>query len=204
MDIVPRTYPGPSDFTGPMIILVISVLIIAGGFMLLKLLLGGGTATQKIESAKRGYYYLVSFITLSVVFFAASDMLNLILTVVFGTTQYGYTYDTFARSIALRAATLIVTLPVYVYHWVAASKRVENEDDEVRNFELKERKGYAQIVLVFSTLILLVFGVRFVYILLLFGLGVSGTQLSDFSSPLSYTLGIISIWAYHLKVLKEN
>lgn len=198
------TYPVLSDFIGPMIVLVISALIITGGLMLLKLLLGGGTATQKIESAKRGYYYLISFITLSVVFFAASDMFNLILTLVFGTTQYGYTYDNFARSIALRAATLFVALPVYVYHWATASKIIDNEEEDVRNFELKERKGYAQIVLVFSTLILLVFGVRLVYTLLLFGLGVSGTQLSDFSSPLSYTIVILSIWAYHLKVLKES
>ncbi|OGC50538.1 hypothetical protein A2716_05025 [candidate division WWE3 bacterium RIFCSPHIGHO2_01_FULL_40_23] len=202
--VAPYTYMNPYDFIGPVIVLGALILLVGAGYLILKFILGGGTVSSKIESAKRGYYYLLSFITLSILYFAASDTLSLLLSTITGSNYYGYSYENFARGIALRAAVLIVVLPVYIYHWFAASKQVLSPDEEVRSFAQRERKGYVQIVLTFSTIILIITGVRFIYLLLLLGLGVSGVELSSFTMPFSYSLGILAIWLYHLKILKEN
>lgn len=195
----------PFAFVGPLIGVIVLVLLIAGTFLILRALFSRGTTSQKLDSVKRGYYYLISFITLSVLFFAVSDLLSLILFTFFSTgSSPQYSYDTFARGIALRTATVIVALPVYFYHWLAALKRTETPDEEIRNYEIREKRGYTQVVMVLSTLSLLIFGVRFVYILLLFGLGVSGVTLAEFSGAVAYALPAFAIWMYHLKVLKET
>lgn len=189
----------------PLMILLVFAVLVFGGFLLLKLVFGGGTASSKVDSVKRGYYYLVSFITLAVLYFSFSSLVETLLT---GMTQNNYygssSYDYFARAVAMKVATLMVTLPVYIFHWNMALKGTEEvSDPEAKNYEIKERRLYTQVVLFFSTVVLLFTGIRFVYLLLLLGLGGSGIYYRDFIFPLSYAPGILAIWLYHTKLLSQ-
>lgn len=217
-------YYDPMGFLGPLISLIIFVLVLGLLVLLINFVFGGVKGHNKIDSVKRGYYYLISFITLAVIYFSFSDLLSLIMTSVANSmgwlnpqTGYGmdavyrssynpytYSYESFARALALRAATLIVAIPVFAYHWATASKEITTEDQELRAYEVAERKKYLQIILTISTIILLVVGVRFIYLVLLLALGVSGSTLQEFVTPCAYTVSTLSVWYYHLRMLKNT
>jgi hypothetical protein len=197
-------YFNPMDFIGPLISLIILAFVVGLIFIFVKAVFGGSKNESKYNSARRGYYYLVSFITLCAVYFSFNELLSLVLTALADANPAGYSYDTFARAVALRTATLLVAIPVFAYHWMIANKKLSMEDQEVRQYEVNQRRSYVQLVLVIATLILLVVGARFLYLGLLLALGVSGTNLASFFYPLAYTLGTSFVWGYHLLVLRET
>ncbi len=197
-------YFNPMDFIGPLISLIVLAFIIGIIFIFVKAIFGGSKNETKYNSARRGYYYLVSFMTLSVVYFSFNELLSLVLTALADANSAGYSYDTFARAIALRTATLLVSLPVFAYHWMVANKKLTMDDQEVRQYEINQRRSYVQLILVIATLILLVVGARFLYLGMLLALGVSGASLASFFYPLAYTLGTSVLWGYHLMVLRET
>ena len=108
---------------------------------------------------QHAYYYLVSFITLGILFWAVSDLLRLLLKqyVFVDTTNYTTSYrytptsqNTFLKGIAGRLAAMIVAFPIWGFHWMKANPTQPDEIDK------KSRKSYALSVVVVTMIFILV------------------------------------------------
>jgi len=178
-------------------------------YIIIKSIISGGGHSAKTEAAKKGYYYLISLVSLGILYVTASDIMRVILDYIspstVNITGYAYPsgYETFVRSLILRASVLIFALPLFLFHWTSANKKPKEVDEETSLYIKKERKSYLHIVLTVSSLILMTTGPYLLYNVLLLVLGVGKVTLREFSFPLSYFIGIIGVWIYHFAELKS-
>ena len=180
-------------------------------YIIIKSIISGGGSSSKMEAAKKGYYYLISLITLGILYVAVSDVIRLVLEYVSPGSQMSigsgfpgtYGYENFVRGIVFRSSVIIFVLPLFLFHWASANKKPKEVDEETALYIKKERKSYLHIVLTVASLILMITGPYLLYNILLLVLGVGKLSLRDFSFPLSYFVGIVGVWIYHYAQLKS-
>jgi len=164
------------------------------------------------QEIRRAYFYIFSFITLGIFFFGVADLIRVILdfnwggsTVsTFGQTS-SFTIDSFSRNVSFRLATIIVTLPIWFFHWFHLETNLSKiEDPHELKMTLRTHKSYLYLVSGITLFIVIIFGIWFVYQLLNLLLGVSNIMLGSFASPIGYTLTAIVTFVYHFSILRSS
>jgi hypothetical protein len=185
---------------------VIFTLLLSIAFVFVKSVYLSGDRATKTEFIKRGYFYIMSFVSLGVIYLAFSDLLRVILNNqsdnLSGGYYYPYTTNYFSAQIAFRAAIVTITLPLFLIHWLRTStKPVEQTIAEKTTF-LKERRSYSGLILFLYSVPGVLFGASLIYHLFLLLLSPNSVMLSSFALPFSYTFTMLGIWLYHYRVFK--
>lgn len=155
----------------------------------------GGEVVMSL--AKRGYFYVMSFIMLLILYWALADFLHLIFSSVSGTTST-YLLNAYKRDLSLRLSAVIVTLPLWLFHWSKAISKPESTLNLASRLNiLKGQRSYLLVVLGLFGLLFLVFGTVLVYQMINYLLGVSNQTIKELGVPLGYGLLAGIIWLYH-------
>lgn len=160
---------------------------------------------------KRAYFYIFSFITLGILFFGIADLIRVLLEYGSKTsTSYGYGYgysyqESFTRNVSFRLATIIVTLPIWLFHWTHILGNLKKlQDPHDLRLTFKAHKSYLYLILGLTLITIIVFGIGFVYQILNFILGASTVQLRNFAAPLGYTVTAVAMFVYHYWLLRSK
>lgn len=159
------------------------------------------------NQGRDAYFYLVSFISLALLYWAISDLVRVWLSEAWGVgnrsyySYYGgggssYQQDTL-RNISLRLSTIMVALPVYIFHWYKAIMK-KRED-----WDVQSRKSYCLGVLVLTSLMVLGGGTGMVYQGTNSLLGVSSSAAESLAWLVPYTLSAVGLWLVHFKIWRE-
>ncbi|KKU55617.1 hypothetical protein A3H89_00805 [Candidatus Amesbacteria bacterium RIFCSPLOWO2_02_FULL_48_11] len=150
---------------------------------------------QAGDEGRDAYFYIVAFLGLVILFWAAADLGRVILEQQWVTDIYWRgRQDETLRKVSLRLATILVTLPVFAFHWFKASMKSGEEMDQ------SSRKNYAVTVLVLSSLVVLGAGTGLVYQGLnsLLGVGEGDYRIWAYLVPYA-TTGVL-VWLTHFRV----
>ncbi|KKU99425.1 MAG: hypothetical protein UY33_C0032G0019 [Candidatus Amesbacteria bacterium GW2011_GWA1_48_9] len=86
---------------------------------------------QAGDEGRDAYFYIVAFLGLVILFWAAADLGRVILEQQWVTDIYWRgRQDETLRKVSLRLATILVTLPVFAFHWFKASMKSGEEMDQ--------------------------------------------------------------------------
>jgi hypothetical protein len=153
------------------------------------------------------YYYLVSFVTLGILFWAVPDLIRLLLDkyVFTETTSYSYSsysssaQNIFLKRIAGRLSATIVAFPVWGFHWMKANPPKPDE-----SFNNKYRKSYFLAVVIVSITFMLIGWPYLLYTLISKVLGVTDNNINEIlSTSIPYTFSATFLWLTHFKVWKN-
>lgn len=152
---------------------------------------------KKPEGQKTGprlaYFFLVSFITLGMMYWAIGDMVRL-LTDTSTTVSYRSTSaeEQMLRGVAGRLAVIMVALPLWAFHWFKANpKKGLPTDDEAK-------KAYALAVVICTMLVMLVTWPLAIYYLLTWVMGVAETSwVETIPTALTYAVLGLLLWGLH-------
>jgi len=156
------------------------------------------------QHGKDAYFYIVAFVVLMPLFWGVADMGRLMLQQAWGLGQPSYVYSSVRssgsyeanlRAISLRMSTIVVALPLFVFHlWKPSSRKREDMD-------WSSRKAYSLAVLLLATLMVLVTGIWLVYQGFNFALGVPGTDAKEqLAYVLPYATASLAVWGYHMRM----
>ncbi len=161
------------------------------------------------QGAKRAYFFIFSFIALGVLFWGIADLVRVILEYNWGGVEvvrsYGryYSQDSFTRSVALRLASIIVALPIWFFHWYNLSENFPKIEEAIDlRITFKTFRNYLYLISGLTLMVVLIFGIWFVYQILAFLLGASNINVGSFAAPIGYTATALAIFIYHFSVLR--
>jgi hypothetical protein len=146
-------------------------------------------------AGKDAYYYIISFMALVLLYWAAADVVRVILERLWNSgTYYGGDLSTILQKISLRLSTFVVGFPVWAFHWYKAVMKKEADID------ISSRKSYATAILFISTLIILGAGTGLVYqgFNALLGIGKDAEKTLAYLIP--YTALAVGMWLMHYKM----
>lgn len=183
---------------------LIPLAIIAGIFYLI--IKKRDTSGEGVD-LQHAYFYLVSFITLGILFWAVSDLLRLLLKQyvfiekVSSVSYYSYSsssYNSFLKALAGRLAAIIVAFPIWGFHWMKANPPQPDDIDK------RSRKSYALSVVVVTMIIILVGWPYLLYTLISKVLGVEDKNISNIlASSIPYTISATILWFTHFRIWKK-
>lgn len=151
------------------------------------------------SGVRHAYYYFVSFLTLAVLYWAVADFIRIIWANNSSVaSQYYYNdSDRYLRSIAGRLSAIIISLPVYAFHWMKATP----PDGEI---DVLSRKTYALGIVICSIVIMLVSWSFLFYYLITWALGVAEPGYSQTVPGLvSYSVPATLIWILHFNIWRK-
>lgn len=162
------------------------------------------------QGIKRAYFYIFSFITLAILFFGVADLVRVILDFNWGGGEvesfgrtFSFTRDSFSRNVSFRLATIIVALPIWFFHWLHLENNLPKvEDPHELRITFRTHKSYLYLVSGITLVVVIIFGIWFVYQLLNLLLGVSDIRLRSFAAPIGYTLSSLVTFFYHFSILR--
>lgn len=164
------------------------------------------------QGIKRAYFYIFSFVTLGILFFGIADLMRVILDFNWGgqvVESFGQTFsltrDSFSRNVSFRLATIVVTLPIWFFHWFHLETNLGKiEDSHELKITFRTHKSYLYLVSGITLVIIIIFGIWFVYQFLNLLLGVSDIRLRSFAAPVGYTLTALITFVYHFSILRSK
>lgn len=166
---------------------------------------------------KRAYFYIFSFITLGILFFGVADLIRVLLE--YGSessrqtmesikgygSSYNYSQASFTKNVSFRLATIIVTLPIWLFHWTHLLGNLKKlQDPRDIRLTFKAHKIYLYLILGLTLITIIVFGIWFVYQILNIILGATTFEMRAFAAPLGYTATAIAVFVYHYVVLRSR
>lgn len=152
------------------------------------------------------YYYLVSFITLGILFWAVPDLIRLLLEkyVFIETTSSTYyslsrssSQNIFLKRISIRLSAIIVAFPVWGFHWMKANPPYPEKINQ------KSKKAYSLSVVIVTMIFMLIAWPYLLYTLISKFLGVSDSNINEILSfSIPYTFTATFLWLTHFKIWK--
>jgi len=164
------------------------------------------------HGAKRGYFFLISLISLGVLFFGVADLIRILVAhdwfgggaVSYSSYSY-YSQDSFVRSVSFRLATVIVAFPVWILHWFHIQDQLPKMTDvHEQKLTFRTFRAYLYIVSGISALLVLIFGIWLLTIILSFLLGATGGTWRELGAPLGYGLVAVAVFVYHFFILRDE
>lgn len=172
-----------------------------------------------MKNPKNLYYYSISLITLLIVSWAVADLLRILLDhlLIPGPILEKFCFDCLPypgsnfypipfnyEELALRFAMIIITLPIFFFHWLKTSGEIlKNRLDEFTAGELTVRKIYCQIALILNSLTVLVC-VTWIATKILTNMLISiDFAIRGVSMPLAYVFVAFLSFVYHWFVLRD-
>lgn len=168
--------------------------------------------TKKGTDGKRkfgdGYFYFMAFVALMVLYWGVSDLWRIIFEkwwvggVSPSTGYYGYgasasnSYEQWLRGLSLRISSILVSLPIWFFHWHKATSRPKEEMDEAG------KKAYSFVVVLFTSLfsIGMLIGAAYLGINALLGITLSTAEKKSLAFLLPYSIGALTLWLTHWRV----
>lgn len=149
---------------------------------------------------RHAYYYFVSFLTLAILYWAFSDLIRLVWTQ--DSNSYSYTYynssERFLKAIAGRLSAIIISLPVWAFHWMKATPPQGEAVDVV------SRKSYALFVVICTIVIMLATWSFLFYYLITWALGVAETDIArNLPGLISYSIPATALWLWHFNMWRK-
>lgn len=171
-----------------------------------------------MKNAKYLYFYSLSLISLFILLWATADLIRILFEYFFHYSPVeilrycptcnimppNYRIPLNMDDIAMRLAVILVSLPVYIFHWFKTSGDVlQSKLNECTLDEISKRKTYSQIVLVINSLTML-FGTIWIFYLILRQSFVTNVfTFTSISTPASYMFVAFFSFIYHWIVLKD-
>jgi hypothetical protein len=164
------------------------------------------------QGIRRAYFYIFSFVTIGILFFGIADLIRVILDFNWGGSTvetlgrtFSLTRDSFSRNVSFRLATIIVTLPIWFFHWFYLENNLPKiEESHDLRITFRTHKSYLYLVSGITLIVVIIFGIWFVYQFLNLLLGVSDIRLRSFAAPVGYTLTAIVTFFYHFSILRSR
>jgi ribosomal protein L40E len=164
------------------------------------------------QGIRRAYFYIFSFVTFGILFFGIADLIRVILDFNWGgqaIESFGRTFsitrDSFSRNVSFRLATIIVTLPIWFFHWFHLETNLSKiEDPYELRITFRTHKSYLYLVSGITLVVVIIFGIWFVYQFLNLLLGVSDIRLQSLAAPVGYTLTALVTFVYHFSILRSR
>lgn len=163
------------------------------------------------HGAKRGYFFLISFIALGVLYFGVADLIRVLLAhnwsgeTISSYSRYYSSDDSFPKTVSLRLATVIVSFPLWILHWFHIQDQLPKVQDVYeQKLTFRAQRGYLYMVSGISALAVLVTGIWLIYQILSLLLGATDVTLQSFGAPLGYGLTSIGVFVYHFFTLRDE
>jgi len=163
------------------------------------------------HGAKRGYFFLISLISLGVLFFGVADLVRILVehNWLGGSSSIGYSgyysQDSFIRSVSFRLATVIVAFPVWILHWFHILDQLPKvSDPHEQKLTFRIFRAYLYLISGISAVFVLIFGIWLLTIVLSFLLGSTGGTWRELSAPLGYGLTSVAVFFYHFFMLRDE
>lgn len=162
------------------------------------------------HGAKRGYFFLISLISLGVLFFGVADLVRILVEHNWlggGSISYSgyYSQDSFIRSVSFRLATVIVAFPVWILHWFHILDQLPKvSDPHEQKLTFRVFRAYLYLISGISAVFVLIFGIWLLTIILNFLLGATGGTWQELGKPLGYGLTSILVFFYHFFMLRDE
>lgn len=176
------------------------------------LLIGALVALTRSGTGKRkfgdGYFYFMAFIALMVLYWGAADLLRIILEKwwlggITGSSRgyyYGqsptYANEQWLRGISLRISAVLVSLPIWFFHWHKAINKAKEEVDEVG----KRAYSFAVVLIMGLSSIGMMIGALYLGVNSLLGITLSTSEKQSFAYLLPYSLGALVLWWAHWQI----
>ncbi len=155
-----------------------------------------------------GYFYFMAFVALMVLYWGVADLFRIILEKWWlggvspstGYNTYGrtasYANEQWLRGLSLRVSAILVSVPIWLFHWHKAVSRPKEEIDEAG------RRAYNfAIVLVFGlSSIGMLIGALYLGVNALLGITLNSGEKQSLAYLLPYSLGSLALWWSHWKV----
>lgn len=158
---------------------------------------------QSTGTSKHAYYYLVSFVSLAILYWAIADLGRLL----FGQQScalsggMGYScisHEMLLRRVAGRLAAIIFAFPIWAFHWMKANPPNTAELDWI------SRKTYSLFVVAATVIGMLIAWPLLIYQLLTWALGVTESNIGEMvPTLLSYAIPATGIWIWHFKMWRK-
>lgn len=165
------------------------------------------------HGAKRGYFFLISLISLGVLFFGVADLIRILVAhdwfggaaVSYSSYPYYNSQNDFVKSVSFRLATVIVAFPVWILHWFHIQDQLPKITDvHEQKLTFRTFRAYLYIVSGISALLVLIFGIWLLTIILSFLLGATGGTWRELAAPLGYGLISVAVFVYHFFILRDE
>ena len=157
---------------------------------------GGGLA----EGRKHAYFYLISFISLAILYWAISDLFR----VVFGewtdvsSASSVYAREKLLRQIAGRLSAIVVAFPIWAFHWMKANPPKD------KGLDYGSRKVYSLVVVFCLIIIMLITWSTLLYYVFTWALGVSDNSLKEvLPGFFAYAVNATGVWVWHFRMWRK-
>jgi hypothetical protein len=147
---------------------------------------------------RHGYYYLVSFITVAILYWAVADMVRIAVTKTL-VSSYSYNSDynqeQKAKQVAGRLAAIFVAFPLWAFHWMKANS------GKGQPVDTDSKKAYALATVICTMIVMLITWPFAVYYVLIWAMGVTETNLGEIiPSLLAYAIPGTGLWWVHFRM----
>ena len=155
------------------------------------------------SNSTHAYFYLVSFVTLGILFWAVSDLFRIFLGQYVFDNIDSYKYsttatNTFLRGVVARLVTILVTFPIWGFHWIKANPVNPEELDK------RSRRSYSLSVVIVSMVFTLAGWPYLIYVLVSGFLEIESKYLSKtLSIFLPYTILATILWIIHFRIWRK-
>lgn len=186
--------------------LAVPILAIVG---LVSLLGRHGSETKK--RITDSYFYFMAFVAILVLYWGVADLFRVILEkwwvggVSSSTSYYRYQATNYAqeqwlRGLSLRVSAILVSLPIWFFHWHKAISKAKEEIDEVG----KKSYAFAIVLIMGLSSIGMLIGALYLGVNALLGITLSGDEKQSLAFLLPYSIGALALWLSHWKIWHEG
>lgn len=179
---------GYTSFVSGIVWVIVLVGVLAFGLAVFR-----HSGERKVGS-KHGYFYIMSFLALVALYWAFADIGRLVLSKMMDKLPY-YLASNYTRDFSLRISTIIVALPIFVFHWAGANPKDKEKIDH------EGRRTFSMAVMILAGTVTLIGGTRLVYETVNSVLGVVTTSPLEMILP--YVLPAAVLWVWNYKIWKS-
>lgn len=145
---------------------------------------------------KHAYYYLISFVTVAIMYWSAADLVRVAVTPVQSSSyKYVTVREQKAKQVAGRLAGIMVALPLWVFHWMKANP------GKGQPVDMESKKAYALAAAVCTMIVMLITWPFAVYYILTWAMGITESNLGEIiPSLLAYAIPGTGLWWVHIRM----
>lgn len=192
--------------SGIIVLMVVLAIFVLAGIGLVSIVKKPGEENKK--RFKDTYFYFMALVALFVLYWGVADLLRVILDkwwtggVASNTTRYISTYsqEQWLRGLSLRVSAILVSLPIWFFHWHKAVAKAKEEVDEAG---LRAYSFIVVLVMGLSSIGMLI-GALYLGVNALLGIALNTGEKHTLAMLLPYSLGALVLWWTHWKIWHEG
>jgi len=145
---------------------------------------------------KHGYFYLISFITVVIMYWSVADMVRIAVTKTTSSSyNYSYSQEQKVKQVAGRLAAIFVAFPLWAFHWMKANP------GKGQPVDTDSKKAYALATVICTMIVMLITWPFAVYYVLIWAMGVTESNIGELiPSLLAYAIPGTGLWWVHFRM----